>query len=154
MATPKREQNLSLEEIEQALLGNEAERQRLRELKKRKKKEEYSDLCRMIAEFTLDLTDLDAQPVVDFRKRMEEKNYEAAAKILIFELTGAANNAPARALRKDRERDQKKGKNPEENTEVETEVKAEAETEVSTEKTEVETEMDPETSTEKTEVGA
>ncbi len=119
MATQKRIENMTLDEIEEALTGTAERTQRLRELRKKKKQEEYADLCRQIAEFVLDLSDLAAQPVVDFRKRMSEKKYEAAAKILTHELATAPDNAPTRALRRDQELTQKKGKtSPEMKTEA------------------------------------
>jgi hypothetical protein len=108
--TPKKEENMTLTEVEQALLANEEEKQRLLNLKKRKKREEYVDLCRQIAEFVLDLSDLDSQTVKDFKRRMAEKKYEMAAKILTHELSTAAENAPTRAARKDAELAQKRGK--------------------------------------------
>lgn len=106
----KKMANLTLEEVEKAVQENEAQRRILTEIREKKKQEEYATLCRQIAEFVLDLSDLTAQPVVDFRKRMSEKKYEAAAKILTHELTTAADNAPARAARKDQEQARKKGK--------------------------------------------
>jgi len=109
MATQKRIENMTLDEIEEALTGTAERTQRLRELRKKKKQEEYADLCRQIAEFVLDLSDLAAQPVVDFRKRMSEKKYEAAAKILTHELATAPDNAPVRAAKKDQEQAQRKG---------------------------------------------
>jgi len=110
MATTKRIENMSLEEVEKALQETEARTRILAQMRERKRQEEYAGLCRMIAEFILDLTDLTAQPIVDFRKRMAEKKYEAAAKILTHELTTAAENAPARAARKDQKIARRKGK--------------------------------------------
>ncbi len=128
MATPRKEKNMSLNEIETEIQASEersrreaARRQRLLELQKTKKQEEYLSLCRRIAEFVLDLSDLTAQPVQDFFKRMAEKKYEAAAKILTHELNTAAENAPARATRKDAELARKKGKT---STEMKTETGA------------------------------
>jgi len=119
MATQKRIEHLTLAEVEKAVQENEAERRILIEIREKKKQEEYTKLCRMIAEFVLDLSDLTAQPVVDFRKRMSEKKYEAAAKILTHELATAPDNAPTRALRRDQELTQKKGKtSPEMKTEA------------------------------------
>jgi len=109
MATQKRIEHLTLAEVEKAVQENEAERRILIEIREKKKQEEYADLCRQIAEFVLDLSDLAAQPVVDFRKRMSEKKYEAAAKILTHELATAPDNAPVRAAKKDQEQAQRKG---------------------------------------------
>jgi len=109
MATQKRIEHLTLAEVEKAVQENEAERRILIEIREKKKQEEYTKLCRMIAEFVLDLSDLTAQPVVDFRKRMSEKKYEAAAKILTHELATAPDNAPVRAAKKDQEQAQRKG---------------------------------------------
>ncbi|GEM_PF-3944142 len=108
--TPKKEQNMTPEELREAIAESEARTRRLTETWEKKQQEEYLSLCRQIAEFALDLSDLDAQPVVDFRRRMAEKKYEAAAKILTHELNTAADNAPARAARKDQEQARKKGK--------------------------------------------
>jgi len=110
MATTKRIENMSLEEVEKALQETEARTRILAQMREKKKQEEYAALCRLIAEFVLDLSDLDAPPVRDFQKRMEEKKYEPAAKILIHELSTAAENAPTRAARKDQETTRRKRK--------------------------------------------
>ena len=110
MATTKKIENMTLAEVEKALQETEARTRILAQMREKKKQEEYANLCRQIAEFILDLSDLTAQPVVDFRRRMEEKKYEAAAKILTHELSTAADNAPTRAARKDQEKARKKGK--------------------------------------------
>jgi len=110
MATQKKIENMTLTEVEQALRENEARTRILTEIREKKRQEKYHELCRMIAEFVLDLSDLNAQPVQDFKRRMEEKKYEAAAKILTHELNTAALNAPARAVKKDQEQARRKGK--------------------------------------------
>lgn len=110
MATTKKIENMTLAEVEKALQETEARTRILAQMREKKRQEEYDELCRQIAEFVLDLSDLTAQPVQDFRRRMEEKKYEAAAKILTHELSTAADNAPARAIKKDQEQARKKGK--------------------------------------------
>ncbi len=107
--TPKKVENMTPAELQQAIVESDEKTRRLTEVLEKKRHEEYAALCRMIAEFVLDLSDLDAQPVQDFRKRMAEKKYEAAAKILTHEINTAAENAPARAVKKDQERSGKKG---------------------------------------------
>lgn len=110
MATTKKIENMTLAEVEKALQETEARTRILAQMREKKRQEEYNELCRQIAEFVLDLSDLAAPSVVDFRKRMSEKKYEAAAKILVHELTTAPENAPTRAIRKDQEKARKKGK--------------------------------------------
>lgn len=110
MATQKKTQNMTLEEVEKAIQETEARTRILTQLRDKKRQEEYAELCRMIAEFVLDLSDLNARPVVDFRRRMEERKYEAAAKILMHELSTAPDNAPARAVKRGQESAQKKRK--------------------------------------------
>lgn len=117
--TPKKEQNMTPIELRQAIAESEERTRRLLEVWEKKQQEEYAALCRMIAEFVLDLSDLDAQPVQDFQRRIQEKKYESAAKILVHELTTAPDNAPARAAKKDQAQPRRKGKmNPGTKTEV------------------------------------
>jgi hypothetical protein len=119
--TQKRIENMTLTEVEEILAATKAQTRILTEALEKKKQEEYLSLCRQIAEFALDLSDLTAQPVVDFKKRMSAKQYDQAAKILVDALSTAPEYAPARATKRDQEQARRKGKT---STEMKTETGA------------------------------